>query len=155
MSQFQLGRRFFRYLAISLILVILCCIALIASHWGNRLLISTISKIAPNISLNLDQGSLVNDPTITNLSVKLAGLSLSIRHIEINWNWRCIIDSGVCIEKMVIEGVNVDITKTNQPQETTANSHQPIELPIWLQVSAITINIFRYPSTVIRFNGKI
>ncbi|NRA71108.1 MAG: translocation/assembly module TamB domain-containing protein [Gammaproteobacteria bacterium] len=142
MSQFQLGRRFFRYLAISLILVILCCIALIASHWGNRLLISTISKIAPNISLNLDQGSLVNDPTITNLSVKLAGLSLSIRHIELNWNWRCIIDSGVCIEKMVIEGVNVDITKTNQPQETTANSHQPIELPIWLQVSAITINNF-------------
>jgi len=144
MSKKQRAIKLARYVGITLLILLLLITVLIGSHWGNRLLIKGVEKFEPGIKINLSQGSLFNDPVLSDISIDLAALQLNATTLMIDWDWRCLSDGGICLETITVNELTLNLAPTASEPES---SEPPapiteVSLPLWFKLNNLAINQF-------------
>jgi translocation and assembly module TamB len=131
--------RYFTWTILALIVVIT---ALVATGWGNRLLIRTLHQVEPNISLSLKQGALFNNPVFEDIAINLPAIKLNITKLTLDWDWSCLTQGGFCIDEITIDAISLEVAPSPEEPEPTESSTPPlkIELPLWLKLNNFTIN---------------
>jgi len=141
MSNKQTAYKVARYLGWSLLTLLLLITVLVGSHWGNRLLIEAVQQIEPAIDIKLSQGSLFNDPVLSDMSIKLAAIELKATTLKINWDWRCLRNGGICIDDITLDNLTINVAPaTSQPQSKPQQPVTKIDLPLWFKLNNLAIN---------------
>jgi len=133
-----MSRTFFKRLLMTLLLVSLCLILLIATHWGNRLAIASISRLVDGLTVELQSSHLLANPVFSRISYANTQQNIEISQLTIGWDWGCLWDSSICVDVINVERFALDI-KAPPAQDSSNEPMATIVVPVPFQLKQLSV----------------
>lgn len=109
------------YTLMSFIIVITL---LITTHWGNRLIISSIKDNLPGLDIELESGSLLFSPHFSTIGYANNDVIVGIKDANLNWNLACLWQSKVCVDQLTVQQLSITVLTANIPDESVSQLDQ-------------------------------
>lgn len=124
----------------SLLLLITSCSAfLLLTHTGNLLILNIAEKVEPRFSINLESGSLLNDPIYSEIKWIDKNIQVEINKVNYSFNWSCLLGK-ICLDQLQVDGTKIDIvTQSNVEKSEEASTELNVELPIDVVLKGISL----------------
>ena len=107
-------------------LIILALSLTVFTHWGNRLLLTTVSKFVPNLSISLEHGALLFSPRFEHISYRNDDITFNARQVSISWRPQCFLYSSLCLKEGTAESISITLINTPS-SDTKANDDEKRE----------------------------
>lgn len=125
-----------------LFLIISSTIFLLLTHTGNQLVFHFAEKIEPRFSINLESGSLFNEPAYHHISWLDKNIQIEISSVNYAFNWSCLFEK-ICLDKLQIDGAKVHIlTESKNTVEIEKKTNISFELPIQVIFKKVSLSNF-------------
>ena len=98
--------------SLSFFLILLVLLFTVFTHWGNRLLLTTVSMLVPNLSISLEQGALLFSPRFKHISYRNDDITFNARQVSISWRAKCFLYSSLCLNEGTAESINIKLTNS-------------------------------------------
>lgn len=105
-----------------LVVAILLVLFVLLTPWGNRVALQITQQLMPNLKVELSSGSLLLSPRIERLSFENAQISLTADNLAIDWQWRCVWHSELCVTNANIAKLTLDIKDESNDDATALKS---------------------------------
>ena len=131
-----------KYLAIFLGCAILL-LALIASPWGTRGVLSIADSSLDSLDIDYDSGSLLSELSLKRITFVTPEINLQVSKLVVDVNWSCVATMQACLSKLSAQSIGVKVTPSEA--QTTASSEPlaRITFPIPVSVDALDIQNIR------------
>ncbi len=121
--------------------ILLLASLLLFSHSGNQVVISLAKQIEPRFSIVLEQGSLFNSPTYSQISWHDQQAKIEIDSASYVFDWSCLFNK-VCLKNLNISNAQIVITESAESDaekttESTAVSR--FEFPVDVEIEGINL----------------
>jgi len=93
-------------------LLVLLVYLLLGTFAGNQFLVQQISKYEPRFNASVSSGNFISGIVVSPISWQDESISISIDEVSLSWDWSCIHNSRVCIERLGSKGLFVQLSET-------------------------------------------
>lgn len=146
-------KRLLKWLAIIIIillLVLICVLAasyfLLATERGFKIASDQLGERVEGLDMGSVQGDLGNGISSDKISFENEQVSLQANGVESQWRSDCLIDRAVCLDKVVIDELNIQTFDTGQKAPATSGdiTLPVVNLPVSFNAKDILVKTFRF-----------
>ena len=134
--------RLLKYLGIFLCVLVLL-IALIASPWGTRGVLSIADSSVDGLDIDYDSGSLLSELSLKRLAFSTPDLSLQIKKLAIDVNWSCVATMQACLSELRAQSIGFNVTPSESPEPESTEPLGRITLPLPVSVDNLDVRNIR------------
>lgn len=134
-------KRIFFTLFVFIILVLFITGLGLFTHQGNNLILNTIQKFEPRLTMSLKQGSLFYSPVYEKIRWVDGDALYEFKDLSYEFDWNCLIEE-LCLESLTIASADINIPESETPAEPEDPNAEPfvLEFPLRVNIKDLAIN---------------
>ncbi|MEH6711545.1 MAG: translocation/assembly module TamB domain-containing protein [Paraglaciecola polaris] len=123
--------------------VLVLLVALVASPWGTRGVLSIADSSLEALDIDYDAGSLLSELSLNRLTFVTPELNLQVRKLTIDVNWSCVATMQACLSKLSAQSIGVKVIASETPAPANNEPLKRITLPIPVSIEELDIRNIR------------
>ena len=121
--------------------LVLVTVILLYTTSGLHLTLWLAQKSVPGLQIEHSEGSVLGGTRLRGIYYQQDTIELSVEQAELQVNNSCLFNLSVCVDKLQLQGVTLELSQANTAESETENSNMAaIWLPFPLTVSQLAIN---------------
>ena len=124
---------------------------LLLTHNGNVYLLTIVQKVEPRLTIELEQGTLINSPIFTQIGWNDKNTEISLNKVSYQFDWSCLFNN-ICLQQLDIGSGQIMVSSSSQKSTVQQSQQVDFELPVAFAIKNINANNIEF--TVNNIAGK-